>query len=34
MYEEDSENKIDKRTEIMDDVDEHEGCLLYTSRCV
>ena len=25
MYEEDSENKIDKRTEIMDDVDEHEG---------
>lgn len=25
MYEEDRENKIDKRTEIMDDVDEHEG---------
>ena len=25
MYEEDSENKIDKRTDIMDDVDEHEG---------
>ena len=25
MYEEDRENKIDKRTEIMDDVDEHES---------